>query len=308
MPRVSASRKPELLRATAASQLQVVSRAQLAASGYDRDFIRRAIQGHRWQQLGLAILLHAGEPTQGQREWATILSAPGLAALTGRTAARRHGLKRFDAEVIDVLVPARALPVPLPGVRWHRSQRFDEFDIHPALRPPTVQRARAFVDAAQWTPSGRIACALLAAAVQQRRTSVQMLRREVQLAGPIRHRRHILAVLADVEGGADSLAEIDFTKLARQAGLPPPLRQAIRLDASGRRRYLDVDFGTFSVEVDGGVHLQVLTAIDDAKRQIDLTLVGQRILRFPSIVVRTEPEYVVTKLRAAAHVFGLPGR
>ena len=298
-------RSPQLLQKMAFEQDQVLSRSQLKAAGYGRDSIRRAVEANRWQKLGLVILLHGGEPTRTQREWAAIVSVPALAALTGRAAAARHGLKGFDSDVIDVLVPARVMPVPMPSVRWHRSLRFDEFDVHPAVAPPSAQRPRAFVDAARMEPSPRIACALLAAGVQQRLVSPSMLRREILAAGPIKHRGLFLAVVGDIEGGADSLAEIDFAKLARRAGLPPPIRQSVRRDASGRRRYLDVDFGAFSVEVDGGVHLQPLTAWNDARRHNDLVLTGERILRFPSIAIRLEPDMVVAQLRAAGRAFGL---
>ena len=105
-------------------------------------------------------------------------------------------------------------------------------------------------------------------------------------------------------GGADSLAEIDLAKLARLAGLPPPVRRAVRYDRGGRRRFLDADFGTFSVEIDGGFHIKPLNYWDDARRHNDLLLVGQRILRFPSVAFRLEPEVVVAQLRAAKALFG----
>jgi hypothetical protein len=74
----------------------------------------------------------------------------------------------------------------------------------------------------------------------------------------IDHGEVLRAIVGDIEGGADSLAEIDVGKLARTAGPPPPIRQSCRLDGDGRRRYLDVDVGTFSVEVDGGFHLRAM--------------------------------------------------
>lgn len=91
---------------------------------------------------------------------------------------------------------------------------------------------------------------------------------------------------------------------SRRAGLPPPIRQTIRCDHSGRRRFLDADFGTFSVEIDGGFHIKPLNYWDDARRQNDLLLIGQRILRFPSVALRLEPEIVVAQLRAAKALFG----
>jgi hypothetical protein len=168
-----------------------------------------------------------------------------------------------------------------------------------------VRRERAFVDAAAWTTSPRIACALLVASVQQRLVSPSMLQREILAAGPLRHRSHLLAVITDIKGGAGSLSEIDFTTIARRVGLPPPLRQSIRCGPDGRRRYIDADFGPFAVEVDGALHLRTLNYWDDARRQNDLVIGGDRILRFPSIAFRVDMPAVEAQLRRAGIAFGL---
>ncbi len=130
------------------------------------------------------------------------------------------------------------------------------------------------------------------------------LRRELGAAGRVRHAGILLPILADIEGGADSLSEIDFVKLARKAGLPPPIRQSIRWDSSGRRRYLDADFGTFAVEVDGGFHLRAQNYWADARRQNELVLGGDRILRFSSYAIRLDEDVVLAQLRRAHEVFG----
>jgi hypothetical protein len=305
MPRLSAYQRHDVLATLAARQQDVASRAQLAGAGFDRHFVTRMALARRWQIVGLAVVLHGGEPSAQQRQWAAILSAPRLAAIDGRAAARDYGLKGFPPYVLDVVVSTGSKPVAIPGVRWHRSPRFDAFEVHPAAEPPRIKPARAFVDAAAWTTSPRIACALLVASVQQRLTSADMLRREIVAAGLIRHRGHLLAVVTDIEGGADSLAEIDFFKIARRVGLPPPLRQSIRYGPDGKRRYLDADFGAFSVEVDGGMHLRTLNYWSDAQRQNDLVIGGDRILRFPSIAFRVDIEAVEAQLRRAGIAFGL---
>jgi len=107
------------------------------------------------------------------------------------------------------------------------------------------------------------------------------------------------SVAGDIAGGSHSLLEIDFVKLARRAGLPPPRRQAIRIDNSGRRRYLDADFDTFAVEVDGAVHLRPQTWWDDMARQNAIVLTGKPILRFASVAVRLSPDDVIAQLREA---------
>jgi len=305
MPRLSECQHHDLLAAIAADQCGVVSRAQLASTGFDRNVVSRRVCARRWQIIGLAVVLHGGEPSSEQRQWAAVLSAPKLAAIDGRTAARAYGLKGFEPDVLDLVVSAETNPVAIAGVRWHRSERFDEFELDPSASPPRIRRARAFVDAAAWTASPRIACALLVASVQQRLVTAAMLRQEILVAGPIRHRGHLLSVVTDIEGGADSLSEIDFIKIARRVGLPPPLQQSIRCGPDGRRRYLDADFGAFAVEVDGGLHLLTLNYWADAQRQNDLVIGGDRILRFPSIALRVDMPAVEAQLRRAGIAFGL---
>jgi hypothetical protein len=305
MPKRSLRQNLQCLHDIAEAQEMVVSRTQLASAGFDSDATRRRVNSGKWQQLGNAFVLHSGVPSGGQLQWAAVLTAPGLVALTARSAAEHYGLRGFAPAAVDVLVRHDdGSPRRIEGVHWHESRRFAERDIAPSFGLPMVSRGRAIVDAAAWTPKPRVACALMAASVQQGVVPVAALRRELAAAGRVRHAGILLPILADIEGGADSLSEIDFVKLARKAGLPLPIRQSIRLDSSGRRRYLDADFGTFAVEVDGGFHLHAQNSWADARRQNELVLGGDRILRFSSYAIRLEEDVVIAQLRRAHEVFG----
>jgi hypothetical protein len=305
MPKQSSRQDPAHLNEIAETQDMVVSRPQLANAGYDSDATRRRVTTGEWRQIGNAFVLHSGSPTGDQLQWAAVLTAPGLAAVTAHTAAKRYGLRGFVPTAVDVLVThSDGTPQRIEGVHWHVSRRFSERDVAIGFGLPTVSRSRSVVDASVWTPRPRIACALMAAAVQQGIVPTAALRQELAAAGAVHHGRILRSILADIEGGADSLAEIDFVKLARKAGLPPPIRQSIRVDSAGRRRYLDADFGTFVVEVDGGLHLHAQNYWDDARRQNELVLGGDRVLRFPSIAIRLEEDVVLAQLRRAHEVFG----
>ena len=305
MPKYSALQNPVGLAEIAELQDMVLSRAQLASVGYDSDAARRRGASREWQQVGNAFVLHSGIPTRNQLKWAAVLTAPGLVAIAGRTAIERYGLRGFAPDAVDVLVThSDGSPQRIDGVHWHISRRFTARDIELGFGLPIVSRSRAVVDAAVWTRQPRIACALLAASVQQRVVAAARLRTELAAAGAVRHTRILLSILADIEGGADSLAEIDLVKLARKAGLPPPITQSIRLDSTGRRRYLDADFGTFAVEVDGGLHLRAANYWADALRQNELILGGDRILRFSSYAIRCHEDVVIAQLRRAHKVFG----
>src|SRR5207237_7180121 len=125
------------------------------------------------------------------------------------TAAREYVLSGFDDGLVPVVVPHGARTPRFDGVQLHISRRFGPEEIHPARILPTTRVDRALVDAASWTRQTRQACGVLAAGVQQRLTTPERLRPELVSAEKARHRGLLLSVLGDIEGGAQSFAEID---------------------------------------------------------------------------------------------------
>jgi hypothetical protein len=169
---------------------------------------------------------------------------------------------------------------------------------------PCHEASTALIIAAAGLPSARWACGLLAAGVQQRLTSAAALRGQLQTRDRTRHRRQLLAALYDIEGGSQALTEIDFVRLCRRYGLPSPIQQEVRHESTGRRRYLDAtwrrkDGRLVVVEVDGALHLNSRTWWDDQLRQNDIALGGALVLRFPSAVIRDQPDLVAQQLRRA---------
>ena len=73
------------------------------------------------------------------------------------------------------------------------------------------------------------------------------------------------------------------------------------MDASGRRRYLDLYYEQWGVhvEIDGAQHNDVRAAWADMRRQNDLWIPGDRVLRFPAFAVRHRPAEVFAQVRAA---------
>jgi hypothetical protein len=183
-----------------------------------------------------------------------------------------------------------------PRSRLEQSAPLREAPVH--LLPQAVLIAAAsFVQP-------RPACGILAAVVQQRLVSPARLTQELDDSPRIRHRRILLSTVADIAQGADALSEIDFVQLCRRAGMPLPQQQPVRRDRSGRRRYLDAtwrreDGRLVVAEVDGAVHLSPRRWWEDQLRQNELALAEALVLRFPSVVVRTEPATVIAQLRKA---------
>ena len=126
---------------------------------------------------------------------------------------------------------------------------------------------------------------------------------------PLRRAALFRTVLREIEGGAQSLAEMELGRLCRRLHLPLPRRQRRRRDSSGRWRYLDCEWvlpdGTLLVlEIDGGFHMDVEHWEDDLARQRRLSTPGRLIVRCSARELRDEPEAVFTDL----HALGLTSR
>ena len=283
----------------------VVTRRQLAEVGIDRWRVRNKVGAQRWQLAGRTVVTHNGPLTREQQMAAAVLSQPTPSALAGRAALEWWGLRGFEPRSIDVIVANGSRTHRMSGVAVHESRHFLAADSVQVRGLPCVSGAAAVLQAVDWESSPRAACGLALSAVQQRKATAVAV--QEALAGRrLRHGKLLRAVMVDAAGGADSLAEIDFGKIARRAGLPPPIRQSVRLDANGARRYLDADFGRFAVEVDGGLHARVINAWADMARQNDLVIGGDKILRFPAYLVRSDPQLVASYLRLAWDRLGPP--
>lgn len=270
--------------------------------------LRWRLDSGRWQRPCRGVVVaHSGPLTNAQiLRVATIWAGSG-AALAGLTAARLQGFRGLEekADSIHLLLPAartvREIRPPLPLV-VHYSRNLTSQDIHPARTPPQTRMARSLVDAAAWMATDRGAQAVLAAGVQQRLVRVADLISEIDRNPRLHRRQAIKTALADIDGGAHALSELDFTRLVvRQFGLPEPSRQVSRRDRQGRRRWLDAywEEARLAIEIDGAAHIDVLQYWADMDRDNDLTLGQYRVLRFPAWVIRYQPERVAAKIRNA---------
>ncbi len=285
----------------------VVPLPTLYRSGRTPAQVKAQLAARRWQQVGIAVVLHNGPLTRRQRWDVALVNAGPRCALTGFTAAEHHGLRGWPRDWVDVLVPVGvpAPAVPRIDVRVHRSRLWS---------PPSDARAyrvdrlpHALVVAARHFADPRPACGLFAAAVQQRLATPTELLVAVSSKTCTRHRRILTASLHDIAGGSQALTELDFVRICRRHRLPVPQRQAVRRDSDGARRYLDAswmraDGRSVIAEVDGALHLTVTNWWADQQRQNALSLNGALILRFPSWALRTDEAGVVRQLRAALRV------
>jgi hypothetical protein len=280
----------------------VATRAELAALSVSADHVASQVRARRWRVLGSAVVLHNGSLTVGQRQRVALINCGPRAVLTSFTAARRWGLQGWSRPEIHVLAPAGTRRPDISGLVLHRARQWRTIDVSPARRLHRL--APALVVAASSFGSPRPGCGLLAAAVQQRLVSSAELRSAVTAATRRRHRSALLLALDDIAQGAQALSEIDFVRLCRRHALPGPRLQAVRTDPAGRRRYLDAEWDladgrVLAVEVDGALHLSPRRWYDDQLRQNEVVLGGSVVLRYPSVIVRTEEATVVAQLRRA---------
>ncbi|WP_299037908.1 hypothetical protein [uncultured Pseudokineococcus sp.] len=299
MPRTTAL--PADLRALAAHQGGCLSRAQLRDHAVDADRVAAEVRAGRWCVVGpLVVRTCTGALDAAARRWAAVLSAGEGAALSGLTALEVHGLRGWERPSVAVRV-ARGHRLPaLVGVVATSSRRPARVVRRGGL--PLLAVEDAAVGAAGAARSPATAGGLLAAVVQQRLTTPARLRDAVLAAGPVRHRRELLAVLDDVEGGAQALSEVRLVRLCRTARLPAPAQQVVRLDGAGRRRYLDAlwvldDGRRVLLEVDGVRHVEEARWYDDLLRAAEVAQPGEVVLRLPARALRVEPARVVALLR-----------
>ncbi|GAB3806717.1 endonuclease domain-containing protein [Micromonospora zhanjiangensis] len=255
-----------------------------------------------------------GPLAEDQHRWVAVLAAGEGAMLAGLAAAKAGGLRgSWRYELLDVLVPhgrrvaslLNRLPLGLPPVRVRRTRQLPESD-RQAGRPSRTTMARSLVDAAQWARTDDEAQSILAAGCQQRRVTPAEIDAVVERMPNVKRHRLIRHTLADIAGGAEALSEIDFVRLCRRNRLPVPDLQERRVDAGGRTRYLDARWRRWRlhVEIDGAHHMEARYWAADLRRQNEIWIAGDRILRFTAFDVRHHPDDVVAQLRAALTAAG----
>jgi hypothetical protein len=99
------------------------------------------------------------------------------------------------------------------------------------------------------------------------------------------------------------LSELDVAALCRSFGIAQPERQVVRLDPSGRRRYLDCEWwlpdgSVVVLEIDGAHHMDARHWAADMKRDRREVVRGRRVLRCTAYEARHEPGSIAEDLIA----------
>jgi hypothetical protein len=293
----------EAIDEIAARQALVLSRKQLRNAGWTRFQIDHEVEIGRWQSPAPSVVvLHTGGLDGDQPLWVGVLHAGDGAALTHLTAARRAGLRWTGGGPIDVLTPRGDAVLPLPGYFFHQTRRPYQSWVKQVAGPPRLPIEHAALLAAERDHNIRAGIGLLAACVQQQLTTADRFGRTIPQIRKLRHGKTYRHVLDDIAGGAQSFAELDVGRVCDEHRLVRPVRQVVRLDKRGRRRYLDcvwilADGRVVVLEVDGSFHAEVIAWWTDMKRERAVVVQGDTVLRCSSIELRLEPADIMSDLR-----------
>jgi hypothetical protein len=290
-------------RGVAAAQAGLITRAQLRRLGVSRRAEDWRIEHERWQLVApLVVATFTGDLGSEQRRWLGVLHAGEGALLAGLDSLTVHGLRKWERETIQVLVPyGNDVPRVLQGFEFIRTRR-----VLTTIRSSRagVPRCRVEPAALMWASresSLRSADGLLAAVVQQRMATAVSLQSCLAELSPLRRAARFRTVLDEINGGAHSRAELDVGRMCRRHRITPPTRQVKRTDAAGQRRYTDCEWQlgdgrTLVLEVDGAFHMDVEHWEDDLARQRSLTDPSRMIVQCTARELRDDDTAVADDL------------
>jgi len=288
----------------------MVARRQLNAHEIDADQVRSQIRAGRWAERTPRVISTTTGPLDPQQWlWLAVLHAGPRSMLANLSAAARHGLAGWERTHVSVLVDDELSFEPVEGIDFFRSRRPFSTLLSPKPGVPSYRLEPAVLLWAGYEATNRAAHAVIAACVQQRLTTPQRMNEWVDQLHPLRRAKPFKRTIGFVEGGAQSGAEIEVERMCRRFGLPLPTRQVRRTDRAGKVRWTDAEWSlpdgtTLVLEVDGGYHLDILQAGDDAKRSRRITTRTRVVVRCTAYELTHESEEVAVDLIA----LGLPGR
>jgi hypothetical protein len=283
--------------------MRVISRRQLQMAGWSRHHVAHEVAFGRWSVVAPEVVALQNAPlTREQMMWLGVLHAGPGSAISHRTACELNNLTGWEGDQVEVLMAKSHTVDRLPGFVFHETRRDFRPWVHSAKSPPTLALDFAALLTAERQKRIPPGIGILAACVQQRLTTAPRLFTASKSMTKLRHGHHFRLALWDIEGGSQSFAELNVARNCLAFGLVPPTRQRVRRDATGRRRYLDLEWelsdGTVIIlEVDGSFHLRIDNWWRDMKRERRVVIGGPKVLRCSTIEARLEFAEIARDLR-----------
>jgi hypothetical protein len=281
----------------------MVSWRQLHGLGVGRSVVRAQLRARRWRQhTDQVFCTTTGALTFEQRMWLGVLHAGGAAIVGGLTAAACHGLRHWPREEVTILVNNPHSFEPVAGVTYFRTRRPLRTMTARSELPLCLVEPAILLFAAH-EPVQRTAHGAIAAVVQQRLTTTESLATWLDRLRPLRRSRQFRLLLADIAGGAHSLAEVDVRRACRRFRIVAPQGQRARRDRRGRLRYTDCEWRlpggrTLVLEVDGAFHDDVIQAAEHRARNRRLTTLDRIVVQCSAYEIRHDPGAVMEDLIA----------
>jgi len=291
-------------------QSGVVRRAQLLEAGLSPHEIRGGLRRREWTPVFPGVYVnHTGPLTWMQRAWAGVL-AVWPAALCGESALRavEGPGRRGRSDAIHVAVGSGRNVVVPDGIRITRMKHLDARALW-NTSPPRLRFEDATLDVALEAATDFEAIAVLANAVQGRRTTAARMLSSLSGRERVARRRWLTDVLSDIAEGTCSVLEHGYlNRVERAHGLPRAKRQVPGV-ASARRIYRDVECETLIIELDGRLFHDSARGRDaDFERDLDAAVDGRDSVRLSWGQVFERPCSTAAKVAALLAKRGWPGQ
>lgn len=238
-----------ITRARIAGQSGLLTRAQARASGLTERAIDWRLSSGRWTVLHPGVYLTApGRDDWEMRAVAALLHAGTGAVLSGRSAGHVWGLVRAEPAPIEVSVPWTRIVRPPSGVVVTRGRHVTD-RTHPTEWPHRTNAPHTVWDLAAKRDLDSTVT-LAAKAIDLGIATTDALRLALADRPRQRHRAVLTEILAKVDEGAESPAEVRYLRdVERAHGLPRGTVQSPTGD--GRRRDVEYEDLGVVVEIDG---------------------------------------------------------
>jgi predicted transcriptional regulator of viral defense system len=290
-----------LIAELAERQHGLITLFQLQSLGLGRSGVSRRVKSGRLYRVHRGVYA-VGRPHLMERgRWlAAVLTCSPKAALSHRSAAGLHGIRRDGRAKVDVTLPGDSAR-PRPGIEVHRSSTLEPADITTIDAIPCTTVARTLVDLGD-VVSRRAVERAVDRAEALRVFDGRAVNEALQRAGPRRGAGILRAVLADYTEPTltEEGIEEPFLALCRRADLPSPaVNTWITLDDGIAYK---ADFlwreHMLIAETDGrDVHTTRKAFEHDRLRDQRLTVAGFTVVRFTKRHVANEPGRVAEALR-----------
>ncbi len=238
-----------ITRARIAGQAGLLTRAQARAADLTERAIDWRLSSGRWAVVHPGVYL----TTPGRDDWemravAALLHAGKGAVLSGRSAGHVWGVVRGEPAPIEVAVPWTRIVRAPPGVVVTRGRHVTD-RTHPTEWPHRLDAPHTVWDlAAGRDLDGTVG--LAAKAIDLGITTTDALHLALEDRPRQRHRAVLTEILAHVDRGAESPAEVRYLRdVERGHGLPRGTVQSPTVD--GRRRDVEYEELRVVVEIDG---------------------------------------------------------